>query len=110
MKSRIHSALRDLVREKPTNSHGIGETSAKRSPVGEAINWLLLVALMVNLVLSGALPDSVEGVKLQPHPLGSPEQAKDKEAPNPFSGAIETVRDSGVPCVMLRVLLERVSP
>ena len=80
------------------------------SPDGEAINWLLLVALMVIFVLSGALPESVEGAKLQPHPLGSPEQAKDNEALNPFSGATETVKDPGVPCVMVRVLLERVSP
>jgi hypothetical protein len=65
---------------------------------------------MVNFVLSGALPDSVEGAKLHPHPLGSPEQAKDKEALNPFSGATETIKDPGAPCVMVRVLLESVSP
>jgi hypothetical protein len=52
---------------------------------------------MVIFVLSGALPDSVEGAKLQAHPLGSPEQAKDNEALNPFSGATETVKDPGVP-------------
>jgi hypothetical protein len=74
------------------------------------INWLLLVAPMVIFVLSGVLPDSVEGAKLQAHPLGSPEQAKDNEALNPFSGATETVKDPGVPCAMFRVLLERVSP
>ena len=65
---------------------------------------------MVILVLWGALPDSVEGAKLQPHPLGRPEQAKDSEALKPFSGATETVKDPGVPCAMLSVLLERVSP
>ena len=78
--------------------------------MGSGLNWLLLVALMVIFVLSGALPESVEGAKLQPQALGSPEQAKDNEALNPFSGATETVKDPGVPCVMLRVLLERVSP
>jgi hypothetical protein len=65
---------------------------------------------MVIFVLSGALADSVGGAKLQPQPLGSPEQAKDNKALNPFSGATETVKDPDVPCVMLRVLLERVSP
>ncbi len=64
--------------------------------MGEAINRLLLVALTVNWVLSGALPESVEGAKLQPHPLGSPEQAKDNDALNPFSGATETVKDPDV--------------
>jgi hypothetical protein len=109
-KSNIHSARRDLLPEKPSKRNGIGETSARTSPDGEAINWPLLAALMVNFVLSGALPESVGGAKLQPHPLGRPEQAKDNEALNPFSGATETVRDPGVPCVMVRVLLERVSP
>ena len=106
----IHSALRDLLSERPKKNNGIGDTSARISPDGEAINWPLLVALMVNFVLSGALPESVGGAKLQPHPLGRPEQAKDNEALNPFSGATETVKDPGVPCVMVRVLLERVSP
>jgi hypothetical protein len=65
---------------------------------------------MVIFVLSGALPDSVEGAKLQPHPLGRPAQAKDSEALNPFSGATETIKDPGVAWVMVRVLLESVSP
>ena len=109
-KTNIHSALRDLLPEKPRKNNGIGDTSASMRPDGEAINWPLFVALMVNFVLSGALPESVGGAKLQPHPLGSPEQTKDNEALNPFSGATETVKDPGVPCVMVRVLLERVSP
>jgi hypothetical protein len=109
-KSNIHSALRDLLPEKPKKNNGIGETSARMSPDGEAINWPLLVALMVNFVLSGALPESVGGAKLQLHPLGRPEQAKDNEALNPFWGATETVKDPGVLCVMVSVLLERVSP
>ena len=110
IKSRIHSALRDLPLERPKRNSGIGETRARNSPEGTGIHRLLLVGLMVILVLSGALPDSVEGAKLQPQPLGSPEQAKDNEALNPFSGATETVKDPGVPCAMFRVLLERVSP
>ena len=109
-KSNIHSALRDLLPEKPKKNNGIGETSARTSPEGEGVHWPLLVALMVIVVLSGALPDSVEGAKVQPHPLGRPEQAKDNEALNPFSGATETVKVPGVPCVMVSVLLESVSP
>jgi hypothetical protein len=97
IESRIHSALRERPLERPTRNSGIGETSARRSPVGEVINRLLLVALMVNFVLSDALADSVEGAKVQPQPLGSPEQANDNEALNPFSGATETVKDPGVP-------------
>jgi hypothetical protein len=108
--SKIHSALRDLPLEKPRKNSGIGETSARMSPDGATINCPLLVALMVNFVLSGALPESVDGAKLQPHPLGSPEQAKDNEALNPFSGATETVKDPGVPCVIVRAPLERLSP
>ncbi len=109
-KGNIHSILRDLLPEKPSKNNGIGETSASMSPDGGAANWPLLVALMVSFVLSGALPESVGGAKLHAHPLGSPEQAKDNEALNPFSGATETVKDPGVACVMVRVLLERVSP
>ena len=102
--------LRDLFPGNPKKNNGIGETTARISPDGEPIHWLLLVALMVIFVFSGALPDSVDGAKLQPHPLGRPEHAKDNEALNPFSGATETVKDPGVPCVMARVLLESVSP
>jgi hypothetical protein len=94
----------------PRKNNGIGETSARMSPDGAAINWPLLIALMVIFVLSGALPESEDGAKLQPHPLGSPEQAKDNEALNPFSGATETVKDPAVPCVIVKVPLERVSP
>ena len=65
---------------------------------------------MVMFVLSGALPVSVEGANVHPHPLGSPEQANDSEALNPFSGATETVKDPGALCVMVSVPLERVSP
>jgi hypothetical protein len=109
-RSKNHRALRDLFPEKPKKNNGIGETSARISPEGEAINWPLLFMLMVIVVLSGALPDSVGGAKVQPHPLGRPEQAKDNEALNPLSGATETVKDPGTPCVMVRVLLESVSP
>jgi len=69
-----------------------------------------LVAFTVIFVLCGALPDSVEGAKLQPHPLGRPEQAKDSEALNPFSGATETIKDPDMPRDMVRVLLESASP
>jgi hypothetical protein len=96
--------------ENPRKNNGIGETSARTNPEGETIDWPLLVALMVIVVLSGALPDSVGGAKVQLHPLGRPEQAKDREPLNPFSGATETVKDPGVPCAMVRVLLESVSP
>lgn len=109
-KSNIHRAARDLFPGNPKKNNGIGETSASMSPDGEAVNWPLLVALMVSFVLSGALPESVEGANVQPHPLGRPEQAKDNEALNPFSGATETVRDPDVPCVMFSALLESVSP
>jgi hypothetical protein len=102
--------LRDLFPGKPKKNKGIGETIARISPDGEFARWLLLVALMVIFVLSAALPDSVEGAKLQPQPPGRPEQAKDNEALNPFCGATETIKDPGVLCVMARVLLERVSP
>jgi hypothetical protein len=103
------SALRDLLQEKPQKSNGIGEASARSNP-GEVRNSLLLDALMAIFVLSGALPDSVGGAKVQPQPLGRPEQAKDNEALNPVSGATETVKDPGVPCVMVRALLESVNP
>jgi hypothetical protein len=104
------SILRDLFPGNPRKNNGIGETSAKMRPEGEPIHWLLLVALMVIFVLAGVLPDNVEGAKLQPHPLGRPEQAKDNEALNPFSGATETINDPGALCVMVRVPLESVSP
>jgi hypothetical protein len=102
-------ALRELFPEKPQKNNGIGEASARSNP-GEVRNSLLLEAPMVMFVLSGALPDSVEGANVHPHPLGSPEQANDSEALNPFSGATETVKDPGALCVMVSVPLERVSP
>jgi hypothetical protein len=74
------------------------------------VNRLLLVALTVIVVLWAALPDSVAGEKVQPQPLGRPEQANDREALNPFSGATETFNDPFVPWDMARVALERVSP
>jgi hypothetical protein len=69
-----------------------------------------LVALTVSFVVCVALPDSVEGVKLQLHPLGKPEQAKESEALNPFSGATETIKDPAVPWDRVRLPLERVNP
>jgi hypothetical protein len=62
------------------------------------------------VVLCGALPDRVAGAKLHPHPPGKPEQANDSAALNPFSGATFTVRDPGVLCVTVRVLLDKVNP
>lgn len=94
----------------PNQNKGSGETRARTSPEGVGINQPLLVALTVIFVLCGAPPDSVEGAKLQPHPLGSPVQANDSEALNPFSGATETVSDPDVPCDIASVLLESVSP
>jgi hypothetical protein len=108
-KSNIHRALRDLLPENPKKSNGIGETSAITSP-GEARNPLLVEPLIVIFVLCGALPDKVEGANVHPHPLGRPEQAKDNEALNPFSGATETVKEPGVPCATVSAPLESVSP
>jgi hypothetical protein len=107
-KSNVHRALRDPFLEKPRRSNGMGETSARSN--GEALNWPLLEALMVIFVLCGALPDSVEGANVQPHPLGRPEHAKDNDALNPFSGATETVKEPGVPCATVSAPLESVSP
>jgi hypothetical protein len=97
-KSNIHRAL---VICQPDETRIEEAARPEPAPIPKA--WpstrLLLVALTVIFVLCGALPDSVEGAKLQPHPLGRPEQAKDNEALNPFSGATETVKDPDVPCV-----------
>jgi energy-converting hydrogenase Eha subunit F len=93
----------------PNQKRGSGETSAKSNPEGATVNRLLLVALTVIVVLWAALPDNVEGEKLQPHPLGRPEQANDREALNPFSGATETFNDPVVPDIA-RVALESASP
>ena len=103
--TKIHRAIRD-----PNQNNGSGDTKARSNPEGAGINRLLLAPLTVIFVLCAALPDSVEGAKLQPHPLGRPEQANESEALNPFSGATETVRDPDVPCAMLSVLLESVRP
>jgi hypothetical protein len=108
-KSSIHRALPNLLPENPKKSNGIGETRARSSP-GEVRNSLLLEALMVSFVLCGALPDSVEGANVHPHPLGRPEHAKDNDALNPFSGATETVKEPGVPCATVSAPLESVSP
>ena len=94
----------------PNQKRGRGETKARSNPEGATVNRLLLVALTVIVVLCVALPDSVDGEKLQPHPLGRPEQANDREALNPFSGATETFNDPFVPFDIARVALESVSP
>ena len=80
------------------------------NPEGAITNRLLLVALTVIVVLCAALPDNVEGEKLQPHPLGKPEQANDREALKPFSGATETFNDPDMPGDIARVVLESVIP
>jgi hypothetical protein len=103
--TKIHRARRD-----PNHNNGSGDTNARSNPEGAGINRLLLTPLTVTFVLCAALPDSVEGAKLQPHPLGRPEQANESEALNPFSGATETIRDPDVPCAKLSVLLESVRP
>ena len=74
------------------------------------MSWLLLVALTVTVVVSGVVPDKVEGAKLQPKPLGNPVHANEREASNPFSGATETVKVPGADCEMLSVPLESVRP
>jgi hypothetical protein len=61
-------------------------------------------------VLWDLFPDSVEGAKVHPHPLGRPEQANESEALNPFSGATATVKDPEPPWVTVRALAESVSP
>ena len=108
-KSNIHLALRNLPAI-PNQNRGRGDTRATSNPEGADINRPLVVALTVIFVLFGAFPDSVEGAKLQPQPLGSPEQANERGALNPFSGVTETINDPDVPSDMLRLLLESVSP
>jgi hypothetical protein len=108
--SSIHRAFLDLSPKNPKKMSGIGEERARSNPVECGTHWLLLVALIVMLVLSGALPESVEGAKLQPHPFGRPEQANEREALNPFCGATATVNDPVVPWAMVKVVLESVSP
>jgi hypothetical protein len=89
---------------------GRGDTRASSNPVGAGSNLLLLVLLTVSAVVSGALPESVGGAKVQPQPLGRPVHANESEALKPFSGATDTVKDPGEACDMARVLLERVKP
>lgn len=74
------------------------------------MSWLLLVALTVIVVVSGVVPDNVDGAKLQLKPVGNPVQANETEAANPFSGVTETVKDPGADCEMLSVPLESVKP
>lgn len=103
------AAFRDLP-PKPNQKSGSGETRATTNPAGAGIHRALLVVLTVIVVLCGALPERVAGAKLQPHPLGKPEQANESAALNPFSGATFTVKDPGVLCAMVRVPLDNVSP
>lgn len=105
----IHRALRNLP-DIPSKNSGNGENRARTNPEGPGTRRLLLVWLTVMVVLWDLFPDSVEGAKLHPHPLGSPEQANDSEALNPFSGATETVKDPDPPWVTVRALAESVSP
>ena len=69
---------------------------------------MLLVVLTDMVVLCGALPDTVAGAKLQPHPVGKPEQANDSAALNPFSGVTLRVKDPGVLFAIVSVPLDRV--
>ena len=103
-----HAAFRDLP-PRPNQKSGSGETRASTNPVGAGIHRALLV-LTVIVVLCGAAPDTVAGAKVQPHPLGRPEQANDSVPLNPFSGATLTVMDPGVLCATVSVSLDNVSP
>ena len=95
-KSNIHLALRNLPAI-PNQNRGRGETRATSNPEGAGINRPLLVGFTVIFVLFGELPDSVEGAKLQPQPLGSPVQANERGARNPFFGVTETIKDPECP-------------
>jgi hypothetical protein len=107
--SNIHRALRNFP-DSPSKNRGNGETRARSNPEGPGISRLLVVWLTVKVVLSDLFPDSVEGAKLHPHPLGRPVQANDSEAANPFSGATETVKVPDPPWVTVRAPAESVSP
>ena len=109
VKSNIQRVLRDLL-PTPNQRSGNGVTRARANPAGPGIHPVLLVVLTVIVVLCGALPDSVAGAKVQLHPLGKPEQANDRAALNPFSGATFSVKDPGVLGATLRVPLDKVSP
>jgi hypothetical protein len=71
---------------------------------------LLPAVLTVIVVVSGLVPDNVDGAKLHPKPLGSPVHANESEASNPFSGVTESINVPGVDCEMLSVLPESVRP
>ena len=107
--SNIHRALRNLP-DSPSKNSGNGETMARTNSEGPGIRRLLLLWLTVMVVLWDLFPDSVEGAKLHPHPLGRPVQANDSEALKPFSGATETVKDPDPPWVTVRVPADSASP
>lgn len=107
-KNNPQRALRDFS-PRPSQNSGSGETRASANPVCAGIH-MPLVSLTVMVVLCGALPDRVDGAKLQPHPLGKPEQANERAALNPFCGATFTVKDPGVLCATVSVLLDSVNP
>lgn len=86
----------------------MGETTAKNIPAGFGAKRLL-PALIVIVVVCGELPETVAGEKLQPHPLGRPEQAKESDALKPFAGATETINDPAVPCATVSALPDNVS-
>jgi hypothetical protein len=104
------SSIQRTLRRWGKKSSEIGETRARNIPDGIDSPWPLVVAPSVIFVLWGALPDNVEGAKLQLQPLGKPEQAKEREALNPFSGATETVNDPDAPCAIAREALDKVRP
>ena len=108
-KRNTQRALRELP-PRPNQNSGSGEARASTNPVGAGTHMLLLVVLTVMVVLCGALPDTVAGAKLQPHPVGKPEQANDSAALNPFSGVTFRVKDPGVLFAIVSVPLDRVNP
>jgi hypothetical protein len=108
-KSKMQHAARDLP-DSASRNRGKGATMARNKPEGARMSWLLLVALTVIVVVSGVVPDNVDGAKLQLKPVGNPVQANETEAANPFSGVTETVKDPGADCEMLSVPLESVKP
>jgi len=110
-RAKAESKMQRAARDLPDNpSKNTGATKARSKPEGARMSWLLLVALTVIVVVSGVVPDNVDGAKLQPKPLGSPVQANDSEASNPFSGVTETVKDPGADWEMLSVPPESVRP
>jgi hypothetical protein len=85
-----------------------GEANASIRPVDLVANALLVVGPTVSVVVSVALPDSVAGANVQPHPLGKPEQANATEAANPFSGVTVTVKVPGAVWVAATVPVDSV--